>query len=653
MSILELSTSNGVTTESLINGRYQPVEVIANRGLGQTFIALDTQKPERPECIIKQHQLLNNHRESLEAARELFKKEAQTLKTLGSHDQISQLLDYFEIEQNFYIVQEFIFGHPLGAELAPDGRWTEGEVLMLLHEVLHILEYAHSQGVIHGAIQPDNLIRREQDGRLVLTDFSAIRQVRAPLLPAQEQVCLTMSMGALEYMSAEQLRGKPRPSSDIYALGMIAIQGLTGMRPDQLPEAPDTGEVVWRQEAKVSDAIAAILSKMVSYHFKDRYQSVTEVLEAFKSFEGSEPSPPPKKISQYVNLKAAVNLKTAGVATSLALAVGGYSFLQHYNPLNPGINTLAQAQQKYQAGELDEALQLAESIATNSTAYEAAQEAIAQWQENWDNAKEQFEAIEQAFDQSRWQDVIEQAAQIPDIDFWQQQIAPKVQQAQVNLEQEAEGLLQQAYTQAINKDFTGALKSFQQIPKGTKAYAQVEAKTAEYKQKQQVRAQYFLHQAYNQAIDKNFTAALEYLRKVPRGTTVYAQVQQKIAEYEEKQQVKADYLLHRANNRAIVRDFAGALEHLRQIPEDTPAYSQAREKIVEYTAQQDSQDTSEQEETASTSSNDDSTATQPFNEEPFTSSNHDSGSSSDDLFSGNDFFGSSLNPGSSLQEIIP
>ncbi|NES23707.1 MAG: serine/threonine protein kinase [Symploca sp. SIO3E6] len=599
MSILELSTSNGTITESLLNGRYQPVEVIENRGLGQTFIALDTQKPERPECIIKQHQLLNNHRECLEAARHLFKTEAQTLETLGSHDQISQLLDYFEIEQNFYLVQEFIFGHPLGAELAPDGRWTEGEVVMLLQEVLEILEYAHSQGVIHGAIQPDNLIRREQDGRLVLTDFSTIRQVRAPLLPPQEQVCLTMSMGALEYMSAEQLRGKPRPSSDIYALGMIAIQGLTGMRPDQLPEDRETGEVVWQKEAKVSNAIAAILSKMVSYHFKDRYQSVTEVQEAFKSLEGSEPSAPPKKISQYVNLK------TAGVATSLALAVGGYSFLQHYNPLNPGINTLAEAQQKYQAGELEEAIELAESIGNNSAAYEDAQAAIALWQENWD------------------------------------------------LEQEAEGLLRQAYTQAINKDFTGALKTFKQIPKGTKAYATVQDKTAEYKQKQQVRAQYFLHQAYNQAIDKNFTAALESLRQVPRGTTVYAQVQQKIAEYEEKQQVKADYLLHRANNRAIVRDFTGALDYLRQIPEDTPAYSQAREKIVEYTAQQDSQDSSEQEETANTSSNDASTATQPFNEEPFTSSNHDSGDNTEDLFSGNDFFGSSFNPGSSLQEIIP
>ncbi|NEP57602.1 MAG: serine/threonine protein kinase [Symploca sp. SIO2G7] len=647
MSILELSTSNEATTESLINGRYQPVEVIGNRGLGQTLIALDNEKPEHLECIIKRHQLLHNHRECLEAARHLFKTEAQILKTLGSHDQISQLLDYFEIEQTFYLVQEFIFGHPLGAELAPDGRWTEGEVVMLLYEVLDILEYAHSQGVVHGAIHPDNLIRREQDGRLVLTDFSAIKQVQAPLLPAQEQVCLTMSMGALEYMSVEQLRGKPRPSSDIYALGMIAIQGLTGIRPDQLPENPETGEVVWQQEAKVSDAIAAILSKMVSYHFKDRYQSVTEVLEAFKSLEGSEPSAPTQKISQYINLK------TAGVATSLALAVGGYSFLQHYNPLNPGVNTLVQAQQKYQAGELDEALQLAESIATDSAAYKDAQEAIAQWQENWDNAKEQFEVIEQAFDQSQWRDVIEQAAQTPDIDFWQQKIAPKVQQAQVYLEQEADELLQQAYTKAINKDFTGALKTFQQIPKGTKAYAQVQAKTSEYRQKQQVRAQYFLHQAYNQAIDKNFTTALEYLRKVPQGTMVYAKVQQKIAEYEDKQQIKADYLLHRANNRAIVRDFSGALDHLRQIPEDTPAYSQAREKIVEYTAQQDSQDSSEQEETADTSSNDSSSATQPFNEEPFTSSSHNSGSSTEELFSGSDFFGSSLNPGNSLQEIIP
>ncbi|NEP09979.1 MAG: serine/threonine protein kinase [Symploca sp. SIO2C1] len=650
MSILELSTSNGAKTESLLNGRYQPVEVLESRGLGQTLIAFDTQKPDNPECVIKQHQLLHNHHECVAAAKDLFKTEIQILETLGSHDQISQLLDYFEVDQTFYLVQEFIFGHPLGAELSPDRRWTEGEVVMLLYEVLEILEYAHSQGVIHGAIQPDNLIRREQDGRLVLTDFSAIKQVEAPLLPAQEQVCLTMSMGALEYMSVEQLRGKSRPTSDIYALGMIAIQALTGMRPDQLAEDADTGEVVWQQEVKVSEPIGAILSKMVSYHFKDRYQSATEVLQAFKSLEGSsEPSTSPKKISQFINIK------TAGVAASLALAVGGYSFLQYYNPLNPELNTLAQAEQKYQAGDLDEALKLANSVSTDSAAYEDAQKAIAQWQENWDNAKEQFEAIEQAFDRSQWQDVIEQAAQTPDIDFWQQKITAKVQTAQVNLEQEAEQLLQQAYTQAINKDFTGALKTFKKIPKGTEAYAQVQAKTVEYKQKQQVRAQYYLHQAYSKAIDKNFTAALEYLRKVPKGTAVYAQVQQKIAEYQDKQQVKANYLLHRADNRAVVRDFSGALEYLQQIPEDTASYSQAQEKIVEYTAQQDTQETSQEEETASTSSDDDaSTTTQPFNEEPFTSSNHSSGDSTEELLSGSEsFLGSSLNPGSSLQEIIP
>ncbi|NET60096.1 MAG: serine/threonine protein kinase [Symploca sp. SIO2E6] len=662
MSILELSTSNGAKTESLLHGRYQPVEVLENRGLGQTLIALDTQQPDHPECVIKQHRLLDNNRESLETARHLFQTEAQILKTLGSHDQIAQLLDYFEVEQTFSVVQEFIFGYPLGAELSQEQRWTEGEVVMFLHEVLDILEYAHSQGVIHGAIQPDNLIRREQDGRLVLTDFSAIRQVRAPLLPTQEQVCLTMSMGALEYMSVEQLRGKPRPSNDIYALGMIAIQGLTGMRPDQLPEDPETGEVVWQQEAQVSEAIATILSKMVSYHFKDRYQSAAEVLAAFKSLEAGEPEVPPQRINQFINLK------TAGVATSLALAVGGYSFFEHYNPLNPGLNTLAQAEQKYQEGELDEAFQLAESIATNSAAYEDAQNAIAQWQENWDQAEAQVQAIEQAFEQNQWQEVIDQAAQIPDIDFWQQQITEKVEQAKLKLEQEAEELLLQAYSQAMDKDFTGALQTLKAIPPGTKVYQEVQNKTVEYKEKQQIRARYFLHQAYKQAIEKNFTTALAYLRKVPQGTTVYDQVREKIAEYEEKQQVKAIYLLHRANNRAIVGDYSGALEYLQQIPEGTPAYAQAQAKIAEYTAQQDNQnssqeeatagrssqdDASQEEATASRSSNNDSSTTQPFNEEPFTSSNSGSGDSTEDLFSGSDFFGSTLNPGTNLQEIIP
>jgi serine/threonine protein kinase len=71
-------------------------------------------------------------------------------------------------------------------------------------------------------------------------------------------------------------------NSDIYALGMIAIQALTGVPPQELPPDLETGNARWRQWAKVSDELATILDKMVRYHFSDRYQSAGVVLQDLK-----------------------------------------------------------------------------------------------------------------------------------------------------------------------------------------------------------------------------------------------------------------------------------------------------------------------------------------------------------------------------------
>lgn len=66
------------------------------------------------------------------------------------------------------------------------------------------------------------------------------------------------------------MRGFPPHNSDIYALGMIAIQALTGLHPKQLPEDSDTGEIIWQHQANVSDELACILNKIVRYYFKNR-----------------------------------------------------------------------------------------------------------------------------------------------------------------------------------------------------------------------------------------------------------------------------------------------------------------------------------------------------------------------------------------------
>ncbi|MEH2375374.1 serine/threonine-protein kinase [Nostoc sp.] len=269
----------------LLDGRYQVLQVLGRGGFGQTYIAQDNHRPGFPKCVVKHLKLVTRSLKFLETARRLFNSEAETLEQLGNHDQIPRLLAYFEDNQEFFLVQELIEGHTLKAELFPNQPWTENQIIQLLQQVLGILQFIHSQNVIHRDIKPDNIIRRQQDGKLVLIDFGAVKQVQSQLLTVPGQMGATIIIGTPGYMSTEQGQGRPRPNSDIYSLGMIAIQLLTGLHPINFEENPDTGEIYWQHQANVSSELASVLSKMVLHHFKHRYQSAAEVLGVLKELD--------------------------------------------------------------------------------------------------------------------------------------------------------------------------------------------------------------------------------------------------------------------------------------------------------------------------------------------------------------------------------
>jgi len=268
----------------LFSDRYKIINPLGAGGMGQTYVAEDTQRPGNPKCVVKQLKPASNDPNFLVTARRLFTGEAEILEKLGHHDQIPRLLAHFERDEEFYIVQEFIDGQPLSAELPLGQRWAEPQVVALLKDILVILESIHGQGVIHRDIKPDNIIRRKHDGKLVLIDFGAVKQIRMQQATAVGQVSVTVAIGTPGYMPTEQSSGKPRPSSDIYALGMVAIQALTGLFPSQLREDED-GEAIWRDQAEVSDGLATVLTTMTRHYFKHRYQSASEVLQALQDLE--------------------------------------------------------------------------------------------------------------------------------------------------------------------------------------------------------------------------------------------------------------------------------------------------------------------------------------------------------------------------------
>ena len=262
----------------LLDGRYQVLQVLSTGGFGETYIAEDTRRPGNPRCVVKHLKPLSTDPNSLPIARRLFRSEAETLEQLGNHDQIPRLLAYFEENQEFYLVQELIVGRPLSTELHPGQPWGESQVIQMLEDVLGILAFVHGYGVIHRDIKPDNLIRRSSDGKLVLIDFGAVKQVRTQLPIDGNQMGSTVAIGTPGYVPREQMLGRPRPNSDIYALGIIGIQAATGLSPHQLPEDPTTQEILWQHQAQVSAGLKYFLSQMVRCDDRERYQSATQAL---------------------------------------------------------------------------------------------------------------------------------------------------------------------------------------------------------------------------------------------------------------------------------------------------------------------------------------------------------------------------------------
>ena len=270
----------------ILDGRYKIVKVLGSGGFSETYIAEDTRRPQNPLCVVKQLKPGNTKSESLEIARRLFKSEAQTLEKLGTHNQIPQLLAYFEEDEEFYLIQEYIIGHPLNQELAAGRLIPETAVIEMLRDLLQTLAFVHDNGVIHRDIKPSNIMRRD-DGKLVLIDFGAVKEVTTQLLENPEQTAFTIGIGTKGYAPSEQCFGRPQYSSDIYAVGMIGIKALTGKHPHELDRDAD-GELKWMDKVNVSHALAEILNKMVLDDFKQRYQSAflaLEALDELRSFQ--------------------------------------------------------------------------------------------------------------------------------------------------------------------------------------------------------------------------------------------------------------------------------------------------------------------------------------------------------------------------------
>jgi serine/threonine protein kinase/type I restriction-modification system DNA methylase subunit len=263
-----------MTKGQILRNRYKILEEISSGGFGETYLAeypIDLPNATKFNCVVKR--LKSKYQDDSDIV-ERFKQEAALLQNLGQrHAQIPNLIDYFEENREFYLVQEYIEGHDLSYEI--DNKWQEEEAIQLLQECLDVLAFIHQEGVIHADIKPKNLIRRNEDGKIILIDFGIVRVTNALIIEPQRKKRKNRDFGTLCYIAPEQLDGNLLYGSDVYALGITVIQALTGSVETNLWNRTQVS--VWNR-TQVSDRLAEILDKMVHRDYRKRYVDASEVL---------------------------------------------------------------------------------------------------------------------------------------------------------------------------------------------------------------------------------------------------------------------------------------------------------------------------------------------------------------------------------------
>jgi serine/threonine-protein kinase len=206
--------------KTVLNDRYELGEEIGKGGMAITYRARDTLL-DRTVAV----KVMREHLGSDPAFVERFRREAQAAANL-SHDNIAGIYDTGADGGRHYIVMELVEGENLEQRLRRHGPLEPRAAVEIALQVVAALEAAHQRGIVHRDVKPQNILINRA-GRVKVTDFGLAKAVSD-----SSQTETGLIMGSVHYFSPEQARGDPSgPQSDLYSLGIVLFEALTGHRP--------------------------------------------------------------------------------------------------------------------------------------------------------------------------------------------------------------------------------------------------------------------------------------------------------------------------------------------------------------------------------------------------------------------------------------
>ncbi len=301
-SQLVAPVNSTMTVGVILGDRYRITKEIGQGGFGRTYLCEDVNRFNEP-CVLKEFAPQVQGTALLTKAQQLFEREAGVMYRL-QHPQIPMFREMFRVNRGgvglLFLVQDYVAGENyqqlLRQKIERGQTFTEAEITKFLIQILPVLSYIHSLGVIHRDISPDNLISRASDGLPVLIDFGGVKQVAVNAATQYMAGNVGNSevptrLGKIGYAPNEQMqRGVVFPHSDLYALAATSLVLLTGKEPPDLID-PQNFTWNWREHINLNPNLGSILDRMLQLRPNDRFESAQDILTALQSGKIEHPQP--------------------------------------------------------------------------------------------------------------------------------------------------------------------------------------------------------------------------------------------------------------------------------------------------------------------------------------------------------------------------
>ncbi|MDA2923190.1 protein kinase [Acidobacteria bacterium AH-259-L09] len=279
-----VSPSSRELTPGLRVNQYEVLFKVGEGGMGVVYQAQDTSLQRKVALKVIRPELLD-----MEISRKRFLQEARAPASLN-HPAITSIYELFEYGDQVILVMEWVNGKTLKEKLVEEGGMEWRQLIPWFIEACAGLQVAHERGIVHRDIKSSNLMITS-DNHLKILDFGLAKHWEADTVAATQLTLEGSLLGTLVYMSPEQARADPVDQrSDLFSVGVVLFEGLTGKLPFQRQNAPATLYAIVNEpvpylglyQVEDADRLDGLLRKLLQKSPQDRYQTAVELKKDLK-----------------------------------------------------------------------------------------------------------------------------------------------------------------------------------------------------------------------------------------------------------------------------------------------------------------------------------------------------------------------------------